>query len=71
MGTRFYTVAEVAALLRVRVTTVQGWLRDGKLTGVAVSRKSGYRIAEADLEAFIAERTGRTMLETEAATAAA
>lgn len=71
MAERYLTVAQVAGLLTVHVQTVRSWIRAGKLRGIALSDKSGYRVAEADLAAFIAERTGRTMAETEAAPVAA
>ena len=71
MGERFWTADEIAALLRVHVVTVRVWLRTGRLRGTALSRKSGYRVAEADLAAFIEARTGRSLVQVEQAAAQA
>jgi excisionase family DNA binding protein len=49
----FLTVAEVAERLRVYPGTVKRWLRDGKLVGVQLGDRAGWRIAEEDLEAFL------------------
>jgi excisionase family DNA binding protein len=56
-----YTPAEVAERLGVSYITVLAWIRDGSLTGTIVSRNPAskrprWRIAEADLEAFLVER---------------
>lgn len=69
MGERFWTADKVVGLLRVHIVTVRVWLRTGQLRGVALSRKSGYRVAEADLAAFIWARTGRSLVESEHAAA--
>ena len=47
---QLYTTAEVAKLLRVDQTTVQGWLRDGLLPGIRLGRL--WRVRHADLETF-------------------
>jgi excisionase family DNA binding protein len=49
----FLTVAEVAERLRVYPGTVKRWLREGKLVGVQLGHRAGWRIAEEDLEAFL------------------
>jgi excisionase family DNA binding protein len=46
----FYTTQEVAQLLKVDQTTVQGWIRDGRLRGVRFGRL--WRVRSADLAAF-------------------
>ena len=46
----FYTTKEVARLLKVDQTTVQGWIRDGLLHGVRFGRL--WRVRHADLAAF-------------------
>ena len=56
---RYWRVPEVAERLRVDPETVRRWLRAGKLQGVLLSQQGGYRIAESELERFIAERLGR------------
>ena len=50
----FYTTQEVAHLLKVDQTTVQGWIRDGLLRGVRFGRL--WRVRPADLAAFGEER---------------
>ena len=46
----FYTTQEVAHLLKVDQTTVQGWIRDGLLRGVRFGRL--WRVRHGDLAAF-------------------
>lgn len=53
---RFLTVPEIAAELRVPETNVRAWLREGKLKGVLLSRKAGWRVEREDLERFLRER---------------
>lgn len=53
---RWFTVEEIAAILKVHEQTVRGWLRSGKLPGVSLSRRAGWRVAESDLNVFL----GRT-----------
>jgi excisionase family DNA binding protein len=38
------TVDEVAEQLKVHPESVRRWLRDGRLTGYRISRRSGWRI---------------------------
>jgi excisionase family DNA binding protein len=47
----FYTVEEVAGLLKVHPNTVRGWIRQGKLDAIKINTLT--RIREADLETFI------------------
>jgi excisionase family DNA binding protein len=49
----YLTVAEVAEQLRVYPGTVKRWLREGKLVGVQLGDRAGWRIAEEDLAAFV------------------
>jgi excisionase family DNA binding protein len=49
---QFFTISEVAEMLRVSTRTVRRWIDDGKL--VAHRFGSAVRIAESDLRAFIA-----------------
>lgn len=49
---KVYTAEEVAKLLGTSKRAVWGWIRDGKLGAVLVSKKAGYRISEADLVAW-------------------
>jgi excisionase family DNA binding protein len=55
---RLLTVAEAAERLRLNPETIRRWLRDGRLSGVWLgSDKAGWRISQADLDAFIVART--------------
>jgi excisionase family DNA binding protein len=42
--TQLLTVPEVADQLQVTEETVRRWLRDGKLEGVLLSRRAGWRV---------------------------
>ena len=48
----YLTVDEVAERLKVYPGTIRRWLRDGKLVGVSLGDRAGWRIAEDDLERF-------------------
>ncbi len=52
-GSRYLTVAQVAARLQVHPETVRRWLREGRLRGYFLSRKGGYRIEESELRRFL------------------
>jgi excisionase family DNA binding protein len=54
---RLFTVAEVAAVMRVSNMTVYRLIRSGELAALRVGK--GYRIFEADLERFLGERSVR------------
>ena len=51
---RWLTVNQIAERLQVHQETVRRWLRDGRLQGRNFGGKSGYRVREKDLEAFLA-----------------
>lgn len=42
--TELLTVDEVAERLKVHPESVRRWLREGRLTGYRISRRSGWRI---------------------------
>jgi excisionase family DNA binding protein len=51
------TVQEVAERLKMNPETVRRWLRQGKLRGYLLGGdRSGYRVAQDDLEEFIRAR---------------
>jgi len=57
MGEETYlTVKEIAARLRVHPETVRDWIRSGELRGVRLGKRSGFRVSESDLRAFIESR---------------
>jgi len=53
---RFYTIKEVAELLKVSDGGVRKWLKTGKLKGIKLGRI--WRIKKSDLEEFVNERRG-------------
>ena len=50
------TVGRVAYLLQVNEQTVRRWLREGELGGVPFGGKTGWRVTEEDLQAFLDRR---------------
>lgn len=50
------TVDQVAERLKVNEQSVRRWLREGKLKGVAFGGRTGWRISEDDLQAFLDTR---------------
>jgi excisionase family DNA binding protein len=52
---QLFTVAEVAAVMRVSNMTVYRLIRSGELPALRVGK--GYRIFEADLESFLEGRS--------------
>lgn len=48
---QYQTVKEVAERLKVAEATVRAWIHDGALRAIDVGK--GWRIADADLEAFL------------------
>lgn len=56
---RFMTVAEVAALMRVSTMTVYRLIKAGDLPAVRFGKS--YRIAEADVDAYLADRYTRAV----------
>ena len=51
MNEQYYTIEEVAKMLKVAYLTVYRWIREGKL--VAYKAGKQYRIKKADLDKFI------------------
>jgi excisionase family DNA binding protein len=52
---RLLTVNEVADRLRVHVESVRRWIRQGKMEGSMMGGdRGGYRVAESEVERFIA-----------------
>ncbi len=50
---KWLTVKQVSENLGVHEDTVRIWLRTGQLKGRLLSRRAGWRIAAADLDAFM------------------
>ncbi len=49
----FFTVNEIAERLKVHPATVKRWLRDGRLGGIPLGDRAGWRISEDDLRTFL------------------
>lgn len=56
---RWLTVPEVADVLRVHPETVREWLRAGRMRGVRIGRRSGWRISESQLGEFLSVEEGK------------
>ena len=52
----YLTVSEVAKRLKVTPLTVRRWLNSGSLAGIQLGDRAGWRITEADLQAFLDAR---------------
>ena len=52
----FFTVSEVAKMLKVSERQVRTWVETGELKVFRIGKR-GYRIAESTLQEFIAERS--------------
>ncbi len=59
VGDRWFTVEQVAEIIQVHPETVRRWLREGRLKGFALGGKSGWRIRERDIDAFIEDAEGK------------
>jgi excisionase family DNA binding protein len=53
---RMLTVDQVAERLQVNEYTVRRWLREGQLEGVPFGGRTGWRVKEKDLQAFLDRR---------------
>jgi excisionase family DNA binding protein len=51
--TKLLTVSEVAEQLGVTEETIRRWLRAGKLDGVLLSRKAGWRVRPESIDVMI------------------
>lgn len=50
---QWYTVEQIAQLIQVHEQTVRKWLRSGELPGRSFGGKTGWRVRESDLRAFL------------------
>ncbi len=53
---RWVSVAKIVELLDVHEETVRAWLRKGDLRGIQFGGKTGWRVRESDLNAFLEEK---------------
>ena len=56
MNETYFTVEEVAERLKVNEQTVRRWLREGDLVGIPFGGRTGWRVTEIELQAFIRRR---------------
>ena len=57
----FFTIHEIAELLKVSEATVRHWIHEGDLRAVRLNRE--FRVAAKDLEAFVNEHATRPARE--------
>ena len=55
----WYTVEEIAQRLKVTDQTVRRWLRSGELVGQNFGGRTGYRIREVEVNAFLKRGQGK------------
>lgn len=60
MSRRFLTLADVAELLNVSASQAYALVRSGDLRAIKIGGRGQWRIEEAELERFIAERYEQT-----------
>ena len=56
---RWLEVKDIVARLNVHPNTVRRWLKSGQLPGRNFGGRTGYRIRESDLNAFLAVPEGK------------
>jgi excisionase family DNA binding protein len=56
MDERMLTVNQVAERLQVDVQTVRRWLRNKELAGIFFGGRTGWRVPEVELQAFLDRR---------------
>jgi excisionase family DNA binding protein len=57
---RFLTLADVAELLNVSASQAYALVRSGQLRGIKIGGRGQWRVEEAELERYIAERYEET-----------
>ncbi len=62
MSDAMLTVQQIAERLQVHEETVRRWLREGSLVGINFGGKSGYRVRQDELEAFLDRRAETSKL---------
>lgn len=55
---RLITVEEIRERLQVNAQSVRKWIRNGDLPGFRLGRRGGWRVREADFQAFLRKRAG-------------
>ena len=56
---KWFTVEEIAERLKVTDQTVRRWLRSGELVGQNFGGRTGYRIRETEVNAFLERGQGK------------
>ncbi len=52
----YLTTAEAAQRLKVSAETVRAWVKAGKLAGVRIGPRAGFRVPSSDVERLLAGR---------------
>ncbi len=53
MAEEYLSVEDIAARLDVHAQTVRRWLKSGQLKGMPFGGRTGWRVAESDLQEFL------------------
>ena len=64
-GDEWLTVEEIAGRVKVTVETVRRWLRAGRLQGVRISDKAGWRVKASEVDRFMGALSGGPTLGAE------
>ena len=56
---KWFTVEQIAERLQVTEETVRRWLRSGELVGQNFGGRTGYRIRETEVNAFLERGQGK------------
>jgi excisionase family DNA binding protein len=51
----FLTVEDVARQLQIHPETIRRWLREGRLEGIRISRRAGWRVRPEAVEKMLSE----------------
>jgi len=49
----FFTVEELSKILKVKPATIQGWVREGRLTGLRIGGNRLLRFTQNDIDRFL------------------
>lgn len=59
----YYSVEEIASRLGYSVYTVRRWIKSGELAAIKGKGRTGHRVAESDLNAFIERRRAAEVVD--------
>lgn len=56
VGSKWLNAQEAADIVGVNLRTIHAWINSGQLPGTLITRKTGFRVNERDLHAFLRSR---------------